>query len=123
MDTFDTFVNAIEEGREQAEILQAAVKSEHPGSADEARQIIIDYLGRYDRGRMKVYLGETPDSTNLFPGRSMERFRLESAQGLICLILEAEKEGQPVRPILKDVFIRKILKLPFLVIDGSHGGH
>lgn len=59
-----------------------------PEQADRARDMVIDYLARYDRHRMRVFLGEVAD-------KYADGLALENAHLLISSMLFEQDRGNP----------------------------
>ncbi|MDF1864397.1 MAG: hypothetical protein P1U70_06165 [Saprospiraceae bacterium] len=107
---------AISECKQDSINCHEEIKIQYPLYANEARQLIINYLKKYDPKRLSVYLGYTSEIPTI-TGLSYERLNLQHAQFLICSLLEDEANGNlALTPLIKDVFIRRYLDLPFKVI-------
>ena len=119
MIVFERDETAQEEAAREAAEFHLSVKERFPEHADQAHAIIVQYLGRFDRERQKVFLGKMPDPTDDRSGHSHQRRKLKMAQVLICLLLK--DRGEVDRPMAEDAMIRKYLDLPYKVIKGGAG--
>jgi len=91
----------------------ARVREQYPKSVDAARDLIIEYLRKYDPQKLLVFLGEVADDGN-------DAYNLHESFFLISDILNDEQNGKvSLSPMNKDVIIRGYLQLPFATIGGG----
>lgn len=106
--------------RQNALDCYAEVKRMYPLYSERARDIITGYLEKHDRRRLRIFLGDACDLDSI-TGLSYVRLGLQESMLHICLLLKDEEEGNHVMsPLLKDVFVRYYLDLPYKVIQGGN---
>lgn len=103
--------------KEYVDSLDDIVRAEYPGYADKARDLINDYLRKYDRHRWRVFNGEAAD-------RHQDLSSLGMAHGYVALLLESRDHsrkngGVQMSDQYLDSGVRAVLQLPFSVIDGG----
>ena len=99
--------------------LYANVSESYPDYVEPAKQIIIEYLKKYDTKRLALFLGYYNPELYGFE-RFQVRNEIFSAHLFIANLLRAEDEENPnVTPTFKDAMIRNYLRLPPKVIEGG----
>lgn len=88
-------------------------KEAYPHHVEAAHQRVVDYLKRYDKRRLLLFLGDTADPKN-------EAYFIHTAFHMIASMLSEKDKGNPnVTPHNLDYFTRLYLQLPYPVIQGG----
>lgn len=101
------------DNQERAKHSYEFIREAYPDEVENAYNMIVDYLSRYDRYRMRVFKAEVADRYYDSPG-------LETAHLLISSMLHQQRIGNPeATPLCIDTFARAYLFLPFAVVQGG----
>lgn len=81
--------------------------------------MIIRYLEQYDSERLGAYLGYA-NVKNCYLTRAAIRLDINLAEHLIINMIRGAARGNEVAtPLMIDIFARKYLRLPYVIIDGG----
>ena len=97
--------------QKKAAYAYAYTQQHYPEHVAAAHQQVVDYLGRYDRKRLRIFLGETADPEG-------KAYFLHTSFHLIAdMLADRDKGNCNVTPQNIDYFTRLYLKLPYPVIQ------